>query len=186
MPYPNTALISVRPILPALLSVTCLLQGCGSTNLDGADEERTAPLPAMDLLTKLLGWWQHEDPGTGFRFEEHWSTLDDGGLQGHGVVLSGRDTVMIEHLRILRTDSGTWYSARIPSQNAGEAVYFELVHERDSLVFIQPQHDFPQRITYIPGLDEGWHVRLQGERQGEPREEHLHFTPVRDQGVSAQ
>lgn len=129
-------------------------------------------------MERLPGHWVHQEPGSDYRFEEQWALLADGSLEGIGVVRSGNDTIMIEYLGIQETDSGTWYSARIPTQNAGEPVFFHMDHHIDSLVFTNPDHDYPQRIAYLPQGSTGWHVHLNGMRNGGAVQETLRFVPM--------
>jgi|GEM_PF-587238 len=150
-----------------------LLQACTAP----VPDTRTDALPAASLLDRLPGAWIHEDSKGGYVFEEYWSRTDDTSLTGLGVVRAGNDTMMIEELTIQATDTGTWYSARIASQNSGVPVFFRLIHEQDSLVFANTAHDFPQRIAYIPAEDGHWHVHLDGMQAGIRKEEHLHFSP---------
>lgn len=153
-----------------------LLQACsspGSTPLPSPLME-----PGRPLLERLPGHWVHEEPGSDYRFEERWSQGADGNLEGLGIVRSGKDTVMIEYLNIVTTDSGTWYSARIPAQNAGEPVLFRMEHDVDSLIFANADHDYPQRIAYVPLNEDGWHVRLNGIRNGGVVQEVLRFAPM--------
>lgn len=152
-----------------------LLQACSSP----APTPLPTNLPAQKtpLLERLPGHWVHEEPG-GHSFEERWSLQPDGGLEGMGIVRSGNDTVMIEHLNIVATDSGTWYSARIPTQNEGEPVFFRMEHDVDSLIFTNTDHDYPQRIAYCPTDLDGWQVRLSGVRNGVDAQEVLRFAPM--------
>lgn len=128
-----------------------------------------------DLLSDLLGDWRDAQREGATAFHEHWSEDADGHMNGMGVVLSGMDTVWIERLRILRSDSGTWYEATIPTQNESLPVRFELTHSTDSLVFSDPEHDFPQHITYVPMEDGGWTVRVSGMEEGLMRVEQYRF-----------
>lgn len=141
----------------------------------------TAPVPSLGnttLLQRLEGAWVERDPVNGHWFEEHWTMNSNGELDGIGLVRSGKDTVMIEYLSIRVTDTATWYSARIPSQNGGEPVYFRMGASNDSLSFHNPDHDHPQRITYVPVAEQGWRVRLTGTRKGTPVEETLLFERI--------
>ncbi len=155
-----------------------LLQACSQP----APTPLPAPLPEQEssLMDRLVGHWVHEEPDSDYRFEEHWAMMGDGSLKGIGIVRAGNDTMMIEHLDILSTDSGTWYSARIPTENGGEPVFFRMDQDTDSLVFTNALHDYPQRIVYVPGSAEGWQVRVNGIRNGTDAEEHLHFVRMKD------
>lgn len=158
-----------------LLAALWLLQACAAP-----EQAPKAELPdPSTLLDRLPGAWVHEDLGSGHMFEEYWTQSEGRKFEGLGVVRAGSDTIMIEHLQIQVTDTGTWYSARMASQNASDAVLFELTHYQDSLVFSNSGNDFPQRIAYIPTEEGMWHVHLDGSRNGERREEHLRFSPNR-------
>lgn len=142
-------------------------------------QEPSAPIvgkngPQIEL-NSLLGEWQDVQDSGRTVFNEQWSRHTDGSLSGLGFVLSGKDTVFIEHLGILNIDGGTHYAATIRSQNNGQAVLFKLIHDRDSLVFANPQHDFPQRIVYTPDGPDHWHVTVSGVEEGEAQVDRYHF-----------
>lgn len=140
---------------------------------DHAREERTT----AELLHHLIGEWRDADATDGTVFEERWVQTTDSLLTGRGLVLSGLDTVFVEYLAIAVKDARVIYSATIPSQNGGGAVDFTLTSAQgDSLVFENPGHDFPRRITYAWSVAErNWHIRLTGQGRKGPREERLHF-----------
>jgi hypothetical protein len=166
---PRTALIPVSLAL-------ALLQACSSP--EPTPLPTAQPVQESHLLERLPGHWVHEEPGSDYRFEERWALLADRSLEGVGIVRSGNDTVMIEYLTIVATDSGTWYSARIPTQNAGEPVFFRMEHDVDSLVFTNADHDYPQRIAYLPQHEGGWLVSLNGVRNGGAVQEVLRFVSM--------
>lgn len=123
----------------------------------------------------LIGEWQDVQDSGRTVFNEHWSRAADGTLVGLGFVLSGKDTVFIEHLGILHMDTSTYYAATVNNQNSGEAVLFRMVHSFDSLVFTDPAHDLPQRIVYIP-TNGNWDVTVSGSNAGRTMSEHYHFS----------
>ena len=84
--------------------------------------------------------------------------------------------MFIEHLAILKTDSGTYYAANTPDQNGGATVHFKLIHQEDSLVFSNPAHDFPQRIVYARGTADDWNVSVSGISKGKHAVDRYHFT----------
>lgn len=114
----------------------------------------------------LIGAWQDVQDSGRTVFREIWEKADDGGLKGLGFVLSGKDTVFIEHLAIRDIENTLHYTATIGDQNDGGTVHFGLVHAQDSLVFTNPQHDFPQRIVYTPVESHGWSVTVSGRAKG--------------------
>lgn len=126
-------------------------------------------------LDALLGEWHDVQDSGRTVFNEQWSRHTDGSLSGLGFVLSGKDTVFIEHLGILNIDGETHYAATIRSQNNGQAVLFKLIHDRDSLVFANPQHDFPQRIVYAPDGPDRWNVTVSGVEKGQAQIDRYRF-----------
>lgn len=134
-------------------------------------------------LNGLIGEWQDVQDSGRTVFTERWTRADDGTLSGFGFVLSGNDTVFIEHLGILRSDTATYYAATVNNQNSGAAVLFKLVHVTDSLVFENRAHDFPQRIVYVP-VNGNWDVTVSGQQGGRTAEDRYHFTR-RHQGPPA-
>lgn len=126
-------------------------------------------------ISGLLGEWQDVQDSGRTVFREQWSRHPDGSLSGLGFVLSGKDTVFIEHLGILEIEGETHYAATIRSQNNGQAVLFKLTNDRDSLVFANAQHDFPQRIVYTPDGPDHWNVVVSGVEKGQPQVDRYRF-----------
>lgn len=129
------------------------------------------------LVLKLMGKW-HDVQADGITvFHEHWDRSDDLFYSGLGFVMSGADTVFIENLYIAYDSLGAHYSARIPTQNNEAYVRFGLTNaSEDSMVFENPEHDFPQRIAYVIQGDSVWNVVVSGIEKGVARTEKFHFT----------
>lgn len=131
--------------------------------------------PTTVDLDGLMGEWADVQDSGRTVFNEHWHRAPDGTLVGLGCVLSGRDTVFIEHLGILDHEGKIQYAATIDAQNSGEVVLFELVHRTDSLVFTNPDHDYPQRIVYVPNGPDAWNVFVSGTAKGMRTMDHYQF-----------
>ena len=173
----------MRTITASVLCVALL--GCSPATDSGTSPVREGaangpahdPSTVRELLDRLIGDWQDMDTSDGTVFQEHWTRTNDSLLTGRGLVLSGGDTVFVEYLGIHTNADRAFYSARTPSQNGGASVDFKLTAAfGDSLVFEDPEHDFPQRITYAwSAAERGWHIRLAGRGKNGPHEERLHF-----------
>jgi hypothetical protein len=148
----------IRPLHLSAWFMILLLAGCSEPPPIEATPDEDLPDPEP-LINGLLGEWVDAPASDSSIFHEHWYSDPDGGLTGMGYVMLGADTVSIEHLQILYTDSGTFYSVEMPGQNAGLPVLFRLTSASDSLVFENPLHDFPQRIVYTPRAP-GWTARV--------------------------
>jgi hypothetical protein len=104
---------------------------------------RTSPYDSK--LQLLEGEWE-EAPGIGYR--ETWQRTGRK-MIGAGFMHAGDSFSQVEELGITITDSTLIYHAIVFNQNAGEQINFYLKHFSDStLVFENPQHDFPNSIAY--------------------------------------
>jgi hypothetical protein len=118
--------------------------------------------PAIAELDWLPGEWQRTDlpaDETGF---ERWQRAGDGSLAGIGVHERPGGKRFEEKLRIAHRDGVLVYIADTPQNPA--PVAFELAHaEEDGLVFENPAHDFPKRITYRRTGTDAMTVRIDGD-----------------------
>ncbi len=169
------------PIVTATL-VAFVLHACTPPPppADTTLPEATATDNAQRLVDRLVGEWIDAPAEDSTVFHEKWRRGPGRDLEGIGYVMLGNDTISIEHLRILHTDTGTFYSAEIPSQNNSGPVLFRLTAATDSLVFENPLHDFPTRIVYRPE-GEGWLANVSGQMRGESRSLQFHLMP-REEG----
>lgn len=149
-------------LLPLWFLVACSTES--STETDLHPETITAS-HEVDLNALIGEWSDVQDSGRTV-FNEHWERAKDGSMAGLGFVLSGLDTVFIEHLGILNIEGKLHYAATVGGQNNGQAVLFALEHGTDSLVFTNPAHDFPQRIVYAPVGPDAWKVSVSGMNKG--------------------
>jgi hypothetical protein len=98
----------------------------------------------LSELTWLAGTWTGEAHGT--RMEEHWTLPHGGIILGLHRDVRNEGRAFFEYLRIESTAEGVFYQA---SPKGKPAVPFEMVeHSSTKAVFENPEHDYPQRITY--------------------------------------
>lgn len=157
-----------------LLYLTLLL-ACTPSPEESARSTDEAGKPVA--IEGLYGdWLDIQDSGRTHVYE-HWERGADGTPSGTGHVLSGKDTVFIEHLALLKVRDTLHYAVSIGA-GGGEAVLFKLMHDQDSLVFINPEHDMPQRIVYVPDGPDAWHAIVSGTLKGTTAVDHYHFKRV--------
>ena len=95
----------------------------------------------------LIGNWQKQtEKGV---LTESWQKLDDSTLVGQSYFIDGVDTLSSESIRIEQRNRKLFYIPTVKGQNNGMVVNFNLTSVNDSsLIFENPEHDFPQKITY--------------------------------------
>jgi hypothetical protein len=95
----------------------------------------------------LIGNWKNQSAKT--LDIETWKKLNDSTFVGRSYSLAGADTVSSEHIRIEQHKGKLYYIPRVKNQNGGKAVTFTLTSaDNKHLMFENPEHDFPQKITY--------------------------------------
>jgi hypothetical protein len=115
-------------------------------------------------LAWLSGCWQYT---AGARtVTEVWLPPDGGTMMGLSRTVSGGRTVEHEFLLLRAGSHGIEYVAR-PSGQA-EAVFTATKVAAGEVVFENPAHDFPTRITYRK-TDVGVEATVDGMSQGKPR-----------------
>lgn len=96
----------------------------------------------------ILGNWKTTDSKT--IFAENWQKINDTLFLGIGLVISKKDTVSYEDLSLTVRAKGVYYSAKVKNQNKGKTVDFKLTYfDPEKIIFENPEHDFPTKITYI-------------------------------------
>ena len=108
------------------------------------------PAQSFEPLIWLTGTWVMTKPNGNQRLEI-WQKDSSTSLTGKGYKVSGKDTILLETLKIYEDekDLSTWYVPTVPDQNEGKPVLFKMTRRSDYLfVFENKEHDFPQRITY--------------------------------------
>ncbi len=79
---------------------------------------------------------------------EKWIKINDSLFEGESTTTVKNEVVFREKLKIENTPGGIFYTADVP-HNPGP-VRFKLITVNDTMaVFENPEHDFPQKITYI-------------------------------------
>ena len=104
--------------------------------------------PDISAFIWLTGSWEMQKPNGSSRLEI-WEKENRKALSGKGISVVRGDSTLIESIALYNDHGQTWYAPVVSDQNKGQAVPFKLVSATDSqFVFENPEHDFPQRITY--------------------------------------
>lgn len=132
----------------------------------------------LDSLVWLVGTWENHTPrGTVF---EAWKKVSEQELRGMSYMLNQEDTVVLETIQIIQEKDGLWYIPTVNNQNDGEPVRFEKTNLTDRMVqFENPQHDFPQVITYERVSADSLVAVISGNLNGQPRS---HAFPMKRSG----
>lgn len=143
------------------------LASCSAPPKQAAQPAQSAATERTEPPGWLTGVWLGEHDGA--VIEEYWTPLTGGNMLGAGRESKDGKLVFFEHLRI-EDRGGTWYYVALPYGRS--STDFKLARgTREELVFENPEHDFPQRISYRLLPDGGLLVRVEGSANGTARAE---------------
>ena len=138
------------------LSLLFLLSAC-------ADKKKS-----VEQFSWMTGKWK----GTANQtvLVEEWQPVKNNVLAGTGFAISGKDTTFAERLKIEQRGDDFYYIPTLPKNGPVDFKFTGL--KNDSIVFENPQHDFPQRIIYfqqspekmyacVDGIDKGSYFRVE-------------------------
>jgi len=130
-----------------ILSLTILFSICSCKRnikevLKTSDQKRL-----IETVDWLVGEWQNRaKEGV---FTEIWTQKDDSTLTAVSFFIAGKDTVLNEKVTLKEINGELFYIPVVSNQNNGKEIPFKLTSVTEKqLVFENPNHDFPQKITY--------------------------------------
>lgn len=133
------------------------MDGPSDAEPERAVEREPTMATVLMLLGMLTGTWEAVSGDT--VVVEAWGVPRAAMLLGTGQTVRGEETLGFEFLRVVQRDDGLFYVAQ---PQGGTPTEFGLVDSGDGLlVFENPRHDHPRRITYQVSGDE-MKVTLEG------------------------
>lgn len=114
----------------------------------------------------LIGTWENKTPRGSIY--ETWAKVGNDEFSGKSYVLKEKDTVVFETIRLVQEQGGLFYIPTVKNQNDGLPVRFTLRTISDfELVFENPQHDFPQIISYTKINSDSLVAEISGTKNGQ-------------------
>ncbi len=132
-----------------LIVVLALAVICWQSAFTSARAVVTETPHSISQLSWMTGDWQTVGKT---KIEEHWMAPAGGTMIGMGRTLRGDRTTEFEFLRIQERDGEIYYVAN--PLGLCPATDFKLTKlTSDQVVFENPQHDFPKRVSYRKNSD---------------------------------
>jgi hypothetical protein len=126
----------------------------------------------------LIGTWENITPkGTVY---ETWKKMSDDELSGKSYLLKEQDSIVFETIRMVQEKDGLFYIPTVKNQNGDLPVRFAArTISETQLAFENPQHDFPQTISYSRiGMD-SLIAEISGAKNGQKRRQIFSMKRVR-------
>jgi hypothetical protein len=126
------------------LAITSIFFSCNNSN---TIETKSNEFSAIENANWLIGEWQNTS-SEGI-LTETWEKLNDSTYAGKSFFVMGKDTVSSETSRLEHHGKTLLYIPIVKNQNNEQPVSFALTSSTTKqIVFENPKHDFPQRISY--------------------------------------
>ena len=118
----------------------------------------------------LLGKWENKTADG--NLSENWKQLNDSTFQGESFFIKGKDTLHFESIILQQKGEELFYNATVKGQNENKAVAFKMTTGTEKqLVFENPKHDYPQKITYTLINKDSLVASISGVQLGKPSSE---------------
>lgn len=118
----------------------------------------------------LIGTWENTTPKGSIY--ETWGKASDKELIGKSYIIKEKDTIIFENIRLAQEQDGLFYIPTVKNQNDGLPVRFALKKISETqLVFENPQHDFPQIISYTRVCADSLIAETSGTKDGQERKQ---------------
>lgn len=144
-----------------------LIVSCKKTETVEKDKIKTA--------NWLIGNWEHTSADG--VLTENWQKLNDSTFSAASYFIKGKDTIHFESIILAQLGETLTYKATVRGQNEEKPVSFPSTLESDKqLVFENPKHDYPQKITYTKGTNNTLTAEISGALNGKASSEKFVMT----------
>jgi hypothetical protein len=115
----------------------------------------------------FLGSWENKTPQG--ELTENWVKANDSVFNGESYFIKGKDTLFSETVVLAEKGGAVLYTATAKGQNDDLPVAFKMTSATaKQLVFENPAHDFPNKITYRQITKDSIVAQISGIQDGKP------------------
>lgn len=129
----------------------------------------------IKLADWLIGTWENKSQDG--VLTESWKKVNDSTFTATSYFIKNDDTLHSEKITLAQKGKMLLYSAAVNGQNNDKAIDFGSTTESENkLVFENPSHDYPQKITYTKGANNTLTAEISGNLQGKMTKEKFVMT----------
>lgn len=133
---------------------------------------------AIEQANWFLGSWQNMSKDG--LFSEIWKYSNDSLYEGESYILKNNDTVFYESIDLEKHKNEWYYTVSVKGQNKEEPVSFKLTSvSPNQIVFENPEHDFPTKITYLKISEDSIVASVSGLIKGQEKIEEFPMKKVK-------
>ncbi len=158
-----------------ILLLIATLSSCKKSDTDqAADNEKGQ----IKMARWFLGEWENKSAeGT---LVENWKKANDSTYYGQSYFIKNKDTLHFETITLQQNGEELFYNAKVIGQNEDKSVRFKMTNSSENqLVFENPNHDYPQKISYTKKSNDSLVAEISGVQLGKPSSEKFLMKKIR-------
>jgi hypothetical protein len=126
----------------------------------------------------LLGNWENKSADG--NLSETWKKVNDSTFQAQSYFIKDKDTLHFESIDLQQKGENLTYNATVKGQNNDKSVTFKLTNSTEKqLVFENPKHDYPKKISYTQITDDSLVAEISGILEGKPSSEKFSMKKIK-------
>ena len=147
------------------LAIASSIISCSNSSIKTTTDNTITGFNELEKANWLIGEWQNNTPEG--NATEAWEKKNDSTFAGKSYVVVGKDTVFSETLSIGQIGKELFYISTVKDQNNEQPIKFSLTSSTSKqLVFENPKHDFPQKISYTLITNDSLLAEISGMKDG--------------------
>lgn len=161
--------------LSAIIMMTTI--SCKKEMVIEQTEQKEKQFAALKKANWFLGRWENNSPEG--NLSEIWKKENDSTFFGESYFVKKNDTIFAERVSLEERNGKLSYVVTVPNQNDAKPVAFELTSaEGNSLIFENPEHDYPNKIIYNQVGIDSLVAEIRGIKQGKEKNEFFRMVKV--------
>lgn len=158
------------------LAIILIFFSCNNSN---TIESKSNEFSVIENASWLIGEWQNTS-SEGI-LTETWEKLNDSTYAGKSFFVIGKDTVSSETIRLEQHGKTLLYIPTVKDQNNEQPISFALTSSTThQMVFENPKHDFPQKISYTQTNKTALIAEISGEVNGKKKSQSFPMQKVNE------
>lgn len=115
----------------------------------------------------LLGKWENQtESGKSIEF---WRKINDSLYRSESYIIENNDTISYEQIDLIKKNNALEFIPTVKGQNHDSAIVFKQIQgNKNQLIFEDPSHDFPQKISYTQYGSDSLYAEISGNLNGKP------------------
>ena len=137
--------------------------------------KKTEKINKLKVASWLICHWENNmEQG---KLSETWEAANDSTYNGTSYFIKEKDTLHHEVILLTQKGNEVYYIPTVQGQNSDQPVTFKLERSTSKqMIFINRQHDFPQKIVYRKVMPDSLIAEISGMENGKPKSERYAMT----------